>query len=1196
MTDPTLDGRRAAALRHHAESIAPYYTDAWDPASDDAGTVVLELFAEMAADVTKRLDRVPEKHRVGFFDALGFRRAPPQPARLPLTFAVSADLDANVAIPERTRAVADATDGRPERTFQIPPGAGFEATPATLDRVVSVDPVGDLVFDDTSAVDGGAESVLFGGDDRQRHALYVGHEDALTVNPGGTIGVTAETDAPLRVLRDRLVWEYYGERSVDDEVVEDWHEFQRRLRGDRSSEATEIDRSSGAIGIDLRLPDDGELVETTVDGVEMTWIRCRIPDGVPPTDPFDFTIGRVAVGVIPTVEGSPPDAMRYNDVPLPVEADGEATLPFGETPQRLDAFHVAAAEAFTKEGATVRLAFARVGESTVDENGTNPRLSWEYWNGVTWARLPGLDDGTNRLREAGTVSFEVPSDLEPTNVAGERGHWIRVRLVGGHYGEIRFAPDDETGTETGSRNGTGDPIEGTTWSRVDTVRPPAFSSVTVALDSERPPLERPDHLVAVNNLAYGENYAKTRPDRFRPFVGLPDRDQTVYLGFDGPLRNGSINLLFALADVEYPTVFHPRVRWEYCPDPARDEWARLDAGDGTDGLTRRGIVGLAFPETTTAFERFGRSRHWIRARVTGDEFDAHPATTDAVAGPLAVTELYPVRELVVVTNYSGGPVDLSSYRVDFEYNQPATQVRQFPEETTLDADESLLVATGTKSDGPADVRFDYRRHVLNRTEPDVVAVLTPDGDLVAKGTYRAREKPAPVHEGSVLHARIEAEADAVDADAGDDGNGGDGSVDDARKIPCPPACFDTLRTVPPTGTPGPTAPRLRGLHPNAVWADNVRPVTDELLGSSDGSRDQSFAVSSPPVVGGEVLVDELARLSAAERRELDDDPDVHTEAVEGGDDLEAFWVRWRRVEDFLGSGPKDRHYTLDPATGTVTFGNGVRGAIPPRGRDNVTANYRTGGGTAGNVPRGAVDDLVTSLPFVDEVANPLPGEGGTDAESTDDVLARAPRELRDRDRAVTADDFERVASAASRNLAKVRCLPRMDERGDRTPGWVTLLLVPRDGARRPVPSTEVKRRVRAALEEQAPATLFDPDHLVVRGPSYVEVSVEATLVGRPGTRSSALESRTADKLEAFLHPLTGGSEADGWSFGATPCASEFYALLEGIEGVDYVDDLAVTVAGSEAELTLTEGRDTPRLGPDTLVFSGVHEITARGGV
>lgn len=1179
--DPVIDGRRREQLQEHVESIAPYYTEAWDPESDDVGTVMLELFAELSEEVVERLDRVPEKHRVGFFDALGFRRDPPQSARLPLTFQVSADLQENVGIPAQTRAVAGATDDRPEQTFQIPPGSGFEATPARLDRVYSVDPIGDMVFDNRAATVDREETVLFGGDDEQEHVLYIGHSDALIVNPGATIGVSVETNASARVLRDLVDWEYYGEAAVDGETVEGWHGFREQLASERSN---------GEILVDLQLPDSGQLVETTIDDVDNNWIRCKVPAGVPLTDPYDFWLGSVAVGLIPQAEGSPPDAMRYNDVPLPVDIDGEGVLPFGETPQRLDAFYVASAEAFSKKSETVKVNFERTGSISTTE--TDPRLSWEYWDGSSWTRIPGLNDSTNRLRKDGSVSFAVPPDLEPTSVAGTDGHWIRVRLVGGDYGERQFERDSN----------------GDTWSQVDNVTPPKFTAVTVSFDSETPPLDRPDYLLTYNNLAYSENYAETRPEdeEFRPFTGLPDRRQTVYLGFDGPLRNGPINLLFSLADVEYPTEFHPRIQWEYCRDPSQNEWARLDVEDETESLLRRGIVALGLPETTSAFERFGWTRHWIRGRITGDEFDPDPAPTSTGPGPVVISEVYPVRELVVITNRRDEPIDLSGYQIDFEYNQPTVQVRRFPSGTTLAGGESLVLATGSESTGPADLQFDYNRYVINRAEADVIAILTPEEKLIAKQTYRERAELVPVHRGSILAERIEASDVAIESgrvsevvtepvDA-EGLNRIEGTDPDERQEPCPPACFETLQTVPPTGSPERTAPRLYGLHPNTGWAVNIRPVEDDLIGSSDGSPGQEFVVSSPPVIDGEVWVDELAALSEGKRRDLEENPDIETEAEPGrGTDLESFWVRWRRVEDFLASSSDDRHYTLDPATGTITFGDGVRGAIPPHGRDNIKASYQTGGGTGGNVERGTVTDLVSSIPFVDDVINPEPGEGGADTESTAEVLSRAPKELRDRDRAVTETDIERIAAAASRNIAKTHCIAGMDEHGDRTPGWVTLLLVPREGGRQPVPSTEIKERVRETMKKKAPTTLFEPNHLVVRGPSYVEVSVDTVLMARRDTRISDLEVRTTDALDAFLHPLTGGPEDDGWEFGTVPCLSDFFALLEGIKGVDHVDDLAVTVTGSEAEVTLTEGQPTPAVAPDALVFSGVHEVTARGG-
>ena len=82
------------------------------------------------------------------------------------------------------------------------------------------------------------------------------------------------------------------------------------------------------------------------------------------------------------------------------------------------------------------------------------------------------------------------------------------------------------------------------------------------------------------------------------------------------------------------------------------------------------------------------------------------------------------------------------------------------------------------------------------------------------------------------------------------------------------------------------------------------------------------------------------------------------------------WATWERVESFVESGPGDRHYLLDAATGTVGLGPAIRsadggwrqyGAIPPKGASLRFSAYRYGGGRAGNVAPGALTQLKESV-------------------------------------------------------------------------------------------------------------------------------------------------------------------------------------------------------------------------------------------
>jgi predicted phage baseplate assembly protein len=240
-----------------------------------------------------------------------------------------------------------------------------------------------------------------------------------------------------------------------------------------------------------------------------------------------------------------------------------------------------------------------------------------------------------------------------------------------------------------------------------------------------------------------------------------------------------------------------------------------------------------------------------------------------------------------------------------------------------------------------------------------------------------------------------------------------------------------------------------------------------------------------------------------------------------------------------------------------------------------------------------VTELKNALPLVDSVTNPEAAAGGADTETTEAVVERAPAALRDRGRAVAPADFERLALAASRRLGRVRCLPRMDEAGGVRLGWVTVVVVPDSAEPRPMPSAELSRQVETDLSAHAPVTLVTPsDRLVVRGPSYVSTSVEATVRAATGERVSAVESRAVAAVDAFLHPLT-GLDGEGWPFGSLPCVSDVYAALEAVEGVDHVDDVSVTYGGSGAPVTAGENDDPPAVEADTLVHSGTHTIRVR---
>jgi hypothetical protein len=91
--------------------------------------------------------------------------------------------------------------------------------------------------------------------------------------------------------------------------------------------------------------------------------------------------------------------------------------------------------------------------------------------------------------------------------------------------------------------------------------------------------------------------------------------------------------------------------------------------------------------------------------------------------------------------------------------------------------------------------------------------------------------------------------------------------------------------------------------------------------------------------------------------------------------------------------------------GQIRFGDGTNGRRPITGAA-FHARYRIGNGTLGNVGAGVIACLVTTGDAITAVTNPLPGTGGTDPESIEQVRRRAPAAYRaQQERAVTPEDY-----------------------------------------------------------------------------------------------------------------------------------------------------------------------------------------------
>ena len=360
-----------------------------------------------------------------------------------------------------------------------------------------------------------------------------------------------------------------------------------------------------------------------------------------------------------------------------------------------------------------------------------------------------------------------------------------------------------------------------------------------------------------------------------------------------------------------------------------------------------------------------------------------------------------------------------------------------------------------------------------------------------------------------------------------------------------------------------------------IDAINADIVAAELLGESDGVPGQEFAIERSPVLAG---------AGAPVLEVMSDDG----------------WVGWEPVEHFAASGPDDRHYVLDAVGGTVRFGPAVRlpeggiaqhGAIPPRGMTIRLRGHAIGGGRHGNVAKGAIRTLKSSIPFVASVENLESAQGGVDGETIEQAKQRGPILLRTRSRAVTAEDYEAIALEAAPELARVRCVTAGED--DVNAGSLRVLIVPAapqeaDGRiefGELVPAEDTLARISDRLGE----VRLIGTRVSVEPPSYRGVTVVTRLIARPKADVTRIREEALAALYGYLNPISGGPDGSGWPFGRPVQAGEVFGLQQRIRGVDMVEDARLFGANP---VTGERGKETQKLelDPYSLIFSYEHRV------
>ena len=304
---------------------------------------------------------------------------------------------------------------------------------------------------------------------------------------------------------------------------------------------------------------------------------------------------------------------------------------------------------------------------------------------------------------------------------------------------------------------------------------------------------------------------------------------------------------------------------------------------------------------------------------------------------------------------------------------------------------------------------------------------------------------------------------------------------------------------------------------------------------------------------------------------------------------------WTRTDDLLTAGPEvpvrdpslppgartpppanANVFTVDPESGEIRFGDGLRGRRPPR-RVAIFASYAYGGGRAGNVGIAAVKSS-PALPAGFQVSNPLPTWGGAEGETVAEAERSIPRVLRHRNRAVSRDDFDDIVRRTPGvDLGRVDVLPLFHpDIGSPAPGVVTLMVIPTDRSHPEAPAPD-QFFLRAICQYLEPRRVLTSE-VHVRGPEYVGVMVSIGIDVVPGREIPTVREAVKSAVGSFLSPLQGGLEERGWPLGKAVEDREVLVRAARVDGVAKVRQVLLwpELGDSRPSVELT-GLQLPRL-------------------
>lgn len=319
-------------------------------------------------------------------------------------------------------------------------------------------------------------------------------------------------------------------------------------------------------------------------------------------------------------------------------------------------------------------------------------------------------------------------------------------------------------------------------------------------------------------------------------------------------------------------------------------------------------------------------------------------------------------------------------------------------------------------------------------------------------------------------------------------------------------------------------PVLEYLDLNPVRVQQVKAIQNgtegSVLGVGNGFPGQRFWLGTQGIIGSsaEIEVEDILKKGSFER--------------------------WEYVDDFWGSGPEDRHFTVDEARDEICFGDGIYG-MAPEGEIRFLSGRQTEG-KAGNIKKGQLHYEGTQVKF--QAVNEANAYGGEDPESIEDCQRRMKKSLKERDYAMTDADYERmIREVPGLMINRTKVIRQKEE-----PNTVNMVVKPYSpdftGSLLPAYRSNIMRYME---KRRLLGTKF-----MISDPVYIPITLYLNL------ELLAYYREAKEKAEKELYRFFRENQSD---FGKPVLGSAVYSFLDSMDCVKRIEAINLDAGGERVE-------------------------------